>query len=136
MGSTLGPLSSLLNFNPIMTRVGAAFQFTILNLLNIFDPFQFTILNLFNISCAYLDCEIHIIFLYSCTSIPKIYLISPKPVISNSSFMTHLNSSMPKLYVKIKSSTYRQTINTLACVFDLMYNVGPFSLLWNALCVR
>jgi hypothetical protein len=46
VGSTLDPLSSLLNFNPIMTGVGYALEFTILNL--------------FNISCTYLDCEINI----------------------------------------------------------------------------
>ena len=50
VGSTLDPLSSLLNFNPIMTSVGVAFEFIILNL--------------FNISCAYLDYEINIPVLY------------------------------------------------------------------------
>jgi hypothetical protein len=46
VGSTLEPLSSLLNFDIVMTCVGAYLKFIILNL--------------FNISCAYLDCEINI----------------------------------------------------------------------------
>jgi hypothetical protein len=101
VGSTLDPLSSLLSFNPVMTGVGAAFEFTILNL--------------FNISCAYLDYEINISVLDCCTSILRKYLISLKSVISNSSFMTVLNSSMPKSRINIKASTYKQTINTLPC---------------------
>jgi hypothetical protein len=101
VGSTLDPLSSFLNFNPIMTGVGAAFEFTILNL--------------FNISCAYLDCEINIPVLDWCTSIPIKYLISPKSVISNSSFMTDLKSYMPKSPINIKSSTYKKKINTFPC---------------------
>jgi hypothetical protein len=45
VGSTLDPLSFFLNFNPVMTGVGATFEFIILNL--------------FNIPCAYLDYEIN-----------------------------------------------------------------------------
>jgi hypothetical protein len=49
VGSTLDPLSSLLNFNLVMTGVGA--------------DFEFIILNIFIISCTYLDCQINIPFL-------------------------------------------------------------------------
>ena len=101
VGSTLDPLSSLLNFNTVMTGVGV--------------DFEFTILNIFNISYAYLECEINMQVLDWYTYIPKEYIISLKSVISNSSFMTVLNSSMPKSSVNIKSSTYKQTINTLPC---------------------
>ena len=50
VGYTFDPLSSLLDFNPIMIGVGIAFEFIILNH--------------FNISCAYLDYEINIPVLY------------------------------------------------------------------------
>ena len=101
VGSTLDPLSFLLNFNHFMIGVG--------------DAFEFIILNLFNISRTYLEFEINILVLDRWTYIPKKYLISPKSVISNSSFMSDLNSYMPKSPVKIKSSTYKQTINILPC---------------------
>jgi hypothetical protein len=50
--------------------------------------------------------------------------------------MTNLNSSMPKSSAKIKSSTYKQTINMLPCWFYLMYIVGSHSLLWNPFWMR
>jgi hypothetical protein len=46
VGSTLDALSYLFNFNHVMTGVG--------------DALEFIMLNLFKISCAYLDCEINI----------------------------------------------------------------------------
>ena len=133
VGSTLDPSSSLLNFNHVMTGVG--------------DALEFFMLNLFIISCAYLDCEINISVLDWWTSIPRKYLISPNLVISNSFFMTDLNSSKPKSPVKIKSSTYKKTIkiksstykktiNRLPCWFYLMYSVGSHSLLWNPFWMR
>jgi hypothetical protein len=63
-GSTLDPLSSLLNFNLVMTGVGTSLEFIILNL--------------FRISYAYFDYEINIPILDWCTSIPQKYLIIPK----------------------------------------------------------
>jgi hypothetical protein len=46
--STLDPSSYLLNFNAVMTGVGATLEFIMFNL--------------FKISCAYLDCEIYTSF--------------------------------------------------------------------------
>ena len=77
VGSTVDPLSSLLNFKLVITGVGVSLQLVILNI--------------FKTVLAYLECDIKVPLLDKSTSIPKKNYMIPKSVISNSLSITVLN---------------------------------------------
>ena len=88
VGSIVDPTSSLLNFKPIITGVGATLQLDILNL--------------FKTALAYFDYDMKIPLSDCWTSIPRKNFISPKSVMSNSLSINVLKSFKPESQVNIK----------------------------------
>ena len=115
VASTIDPSSSLLNFKPVITGVGAVLQLDILNL--------------FRNALAYFNYDMKIPLSDCSTLIPRKNFMSPKSLISNSLSMTILNYFMPKSRVNIKLFAYMQAINMLTFSFTLGYNIGSLSLM-------